>query len=307
MFRNQLPEILLAMCLLALPAMAQEKIEIRPPEFSTPEPLPVATEQPAPAMAEKPAASVTDPQQVADAKPPSADTDSTNPISDITGNWTSSLMFNTSAMRELSEAIAKARRNKELGITDVPAPDGSGGVIPQKPEEPKEAPAFYLNSILYVSASEWVIWVNGTKVTPKEPMSDITIDSVNKQAVAMSWKAHDLNLISPHWQEEIKKNKSISVSSDNHTVKFTLFPNQTFVSRAMEIIEGKGVSSPIGVGSEQASQPDNAAPAGASGTTSGKGQPAMPDADSNMPAPRPPKTGAGMPSLPSAMAMPPMP
>jgi hypothetical protein len=218
-----------------------------------------------------------------DVPPPDVVTEGSE--TDVMDNWKTSLMFSTGSIRSLTDAIAAARERKLRGDSGIAIPDGSGAAPP--PRKPAEAPAFFLNTILYRSASEWVLWINGKKVTPKAPMDGLAVDVVSKTSVNFSWKTDDLSYISPNWQELIKKNKGIIVEQDGKLVKFRLYPNQTFVSRAMEIIEGKGTSSSLTTEGE-----------------AGKPAPAdVPAANTNMP----PAAAGGKPALPSAAAMPPMP
>ncbi len=123
-------------------------------------------------------------------------------------------------------------------------------------ELPSIAPAFFLNSVIFISPSEWSVWVDNSKFRPNIGGEQITAEKVDKEFAVFKWKPKKLDYISPNWQAnlvaaDIAKNKlvkdrqgliskdgNIFVDAINNEVYFRLAPNQTFVSRTMEIAEG---------------------------------------------------------------------
>jgi hypothetical protein len=168
-----------------------------------------------------------------------------NPL-DIMDNWKTSLMYSVEDMRSLNKILDAIRQRKLLGV-DASSADFSLGDIPIATENlPKEAPAFYLNSILYRAPENWVLWINGKRVSLQENIADLTVEGVTANHVTLLWKTDHLNYISPQWQTQITAQKNITVAEDAKSVRFTLYPNQTFVTRAMQIIEGHGAASALG-------------------------------------------------------------
>ncbi|MCC7259775.1 MAG: hypothetical protein IT567_01935 [Alphaproteobacteria bacterium] len=113
------------------------------------------------------------------------------------------------------------------------------------------AKSFYLDSIMYMSSGNWAVWINGRKFSHDEQESDdaaadIKIEDISREKVTFSWAVGNVDAISPHWQEKVAlmgdkgaSDSDITVDPKTQTVYVTLRPNQTFISRAMEIVEGR--------------------------------------------------------------------
>lgn len=189
------------------------------------------------------------------------------PTQDKSGRWKGSLMFPITDIRrleEVMEAYEASIANKdhdddflknliESINTETPLEEGEN--IPQV-VLPSIAPSFYLSSIVYVSDNEWAVWIDGEKFThnrDKNIDKNLTITSVNKTSVELEWETKHIDHISPNWKHVMEETEqAISIVSKNgnivrsgeqvestQIIYFTLHPNQTFVTNAMEIMEGK--------------------------------------------------------------------
>ncbi len=117
-------------------------------------------------------------------------------------------------------------------------------VLTQRRSE--RAPTIYLNSIVYVSADDWAIWINGEKYSPNMPATAFTIDNVSERKVRLSWQTLDLDSTSPGWRSAVEMQEgNIEVNENAGLVTFTLYPNQTFIGRSMEIIEGRSMTASL--------------------------------------------------------------
>lgn len=126
-------------------------------------------------------------------------------------------------------------------------------IKPDVVEIPKEAPAFYLKSILYFGEDNWSIWLNKQKITSENAnRGDIAIESVDADSVTFTWKKSSIDLILPNWRENftevgdngtfISEDKNITVDIASSNVTFTLKPNQSLVSKSLTIVEGPAES-----------------------------------------------------------------
>ncbi|MBI1274914.1 hypothetical protein GC177_02950 [bacterium] len=198
-------------------------------------------------------------------------------FNDMADNWQISVMFPPTEARKFERFMAAKKRRATMGVPggqQGTAPDGSPidlDAAPPPPPAPTEAPAFYLSTIIYKGENKWAVWLRGYKFTP-ENLEDgtVTLINVTKQRATFEWIAEGLDVISPNWEEKVKDTKQVKVKDDKKTVVFSLFPNQSFVSRVMKVIEGKAESTPLGDGKDQKTA-DGAAPADA-GATPGDGR-----------------------------------
>ena len=103
-------------------------------------------------------------------------------------------------------------------------------VVAAETEPVKKAPTIYgpqvlyLSSIIYFSPESWNFWLNGERITPKHDLANVDVVAVSRDAV-------DLVL---------------HVASNKPAVPVRLSPNQTFVARTGETLEGRPPASLAG-------------------------------------------------------------
>lgn len=107
-------------------------------------------------------------------------------------------------------------------------------------DEPKSFtyPQFYLASIAYHSAGDWVVWINNEKITQDSGISQdgLRIIDANNEKITVEWKPHRMDKIT---DSDNSENNAVKVDLMNNKVIFSLKANQTFTSYAMRIVEGK--------------------------------------------------------------------
>ncbi len=168
-----------------------------------------------------------------------------------------SIMFKPAIIQRLDEEIA--RISASLQTTAKPAKmddDLLSQLLASQPKEKEAAPEvpiektfpiFYLNSIIYTSRAQWSVRINGLKFTNwnNDPQHSFFIAAIDKEHVTVQWKPvgiwPDLTAI---WNQ-VKGNtdkhlplQTIKLDDATNSVLFTLRPNQTFLSKAMQIREG---------------------------------------------------------------------
>ena len=170
------------------------------------------------------------------------------------GNWHGSLMFSVTDNRKIHELLEVYRTKQEKAKNDEDKTKEdiikdlmqSLNITTDKflRDLPQEAPAFYLNSIAYISDNNWTIWLNGKRISfYNKEISEIFIDEVSKEKVRFLWKSKYLKYINPDWKKI--KDKNIQVIPERNIIYFTLRPNQTFESLKMKIVEGKQDATPL--------------------------------------------------------------
>lgn len=148
----------------------------------------------------------------------------------------------------------------------APAEDGTADQDEQSQVElPTEAPAFYLRSILYFSPDNWTIWLNNEKISSNsEYIGELSIIKVTGNEVVFLWKDTQLDSIYPGWDSKfthlgdnrfVSNNKNMVIDLASGDVSFILGPNQSLVTKNMQIVEGQVEASPINGGNSDV-QPD---------------------------------------------------
>lgn len=125
-----------------------------------------------------------------------------------------------------------------------------------KSNSPIEAPAFYLKSILYFSPDNWSLWLNNKKLSDNtdKTIENITLVDISHKQASFLWKNTTIDLIYPDWKDlftAIEDNKyaspekNILVDASTGNITFILKPNQSLVSKTLEIVEGPAKSSSL--------------------------------------------------------------
>lgn len=215
--------------LAAAPAMAQRPL--LPPDASPPAAAPV----PAPATDEKGLPTISIGEQPLPAS-------ENKEVVDPTQIQVPSLFFTQKEMARIHAAVesyrqsAAARRVIEPPKPETPAtPDTT---LQQQQQNNLAPPQFFLASLVYHSAKDWVIYINQQKITSQTPleMPEIRVESIDRDKVVLVWKPVNviwLNIPDPD------PDNSVVIDKPNGTVTFTLHANQTFLVATMQVIEGK--------------------------------------------------------------------
>ncbi len=103
---------------------------------------------------------------------------------------------------------------------------------------------FYLDSIMYHTKNDWVIWLNGNKITPELNKTDLEILQINRSMVKFRWitgyKKFVSTIVKSIEDGTVPEQASVEISDDIAKIDFQLEPNQSlFISNYLEIKEGK--------------------------------------------------------------------
>lgn len=100
-------------------------------------------------------------------------------------------------------------------------------------------PQFYLDSLVYHSPTDWLVWINGEKITPETPKEskNIHVVTVDNEKVTLAWFPLTMSAVLEVWK--LMPNEAITIDKQRNQVIFTLRPNQTFSSYILRVLEGK--------------------------------------------------------------------
>ena len=123
-------------------------------------------------------------------------------------------------------------------------PDQSGTQTYETERGPIRAPNMFLNSILYKSPDEWLLWVNDKQVTHEQTLAvagieDVEIVRITPTKIIMHWHSDDLDRILPEDKGSWPNHRQLAIHEQEGIVKLILYPNQGFVGRDMSLIEGR--------------------------------------------------------------------
>jgi hypothetical protein len=163
-------------------------------------------------------------------------------------------------------------------------------------------PQFYLESLVYHGPDNWIVWINGQKLTEESPVENasLSVVSIGKEEVALRWRPADMDRVRERWSST--KNEITQVDLVGGTVAFRLHPNQTFSSYSMSVLEGKVQpvtldthAAPLPTPSEPEAAPPTL-PAAAPAEASREGLPGLINAYSNLGETKPGEPAAPTPA-----------
>lgn len=155
----------------------------------------------------------------------------------------SSLLHTKEQLLQLESVLEAVRTGVKIQEKDIVSEDKKV-VVTNKEAVTKSSISFYLNSIMYHSKNDWVIWINGNKITQDYNNTDLKIVRVRNNHIKCSWTTgygkFVNSLIKFNNENLMPKNTSVQISDNIATVEFMLKPNQSFnMSNNIFINEGK--------------------------------------------------------------------
>ena len=149
----------------------------------------------------------------------------------------SSLFHTQEQLDRLDNALEAINDGRQIVIEDI---DGEENVEVIR----SSAINFYLNSIIFYSKTDWILWLNGNKITPKTNKSDLELIEINNDFVRLRWITGYEKFVNAIIKEteagRLPAKTYVEVSDNIAKIDFTLEPNQTFsVGSNIKILEGR--------------------------------------------------------------------
>jgi hypothetical protein len=159
-----------------------------------------------------------------------------------------SLFFSPADMADVTVALNNYKKHfsGQPDDADFDEEDFLNQLAGMRKRGPKTArffsyPQFFLESLVYHSKTNWIVWVNGFKITQETPQENdnIVVKEIDQDKVRFEWHptAIEMERIAPAWERT--QPPGIEFDKTHAVVAFTLRPNQTFSSYVMNVLEGK--------------------------------------------------------------------
>lgn len=160
-----------------------------------------------------------------------------------TSQFKKSLMLSEDEIKQLTEAFQAFYDKKPLKSKDeekVATEENKEDAV--NSNQPKEESRIYLNAIMYISKNNWIVWLNGDKITKENnlPSNPIFIKLVDSNKVSISWSMGLSKWRVLTGKEEV--GNGVVVGKDNQIqLNFSLKPNQTYSLLTNKVTEGRNV------------------------------------------------------------------
>lgn len=159
-----------------------------------------------------------------------------------------SVLFTDDMIRRMKEELDRVERLIAAGMINVSEEDATEAAQEAKPMEAISFPAYRVASIVYRSPSDWMVWLDGKRVTPKRNDGAVRVVAVGPDSVRLSWSPEDWDRRMLVWNEKQEPSAEIIKirAQDAHTgideghsaITATMRPNQTWVTAYPVVVEG---------------------------------------------------------------------
>lgn len=207
--------LLAAVCFAALPARGEEAVIAPSVVVPAKSPLPAARKKEEP------------PQSTANEKEEKID----------------SLFYSQEEVRDIHLAINAYLKHisnrQDLTFDEEAFLQRLSGLKTNTPSRFYTYPQFFLDSLVYHRDDDWIIWLNGQKIT-QDTLAEgtqIHVIAIDAEKVVLEWLPPAMERVLEVWNQI--PNDEITVDQLRGKVVFTLHPNQTFSSYVMRVLEGK--------------------------------------------------------------------
>ncbi len=151
-----------------------------------------------------------------------------------------SIMYSDEEITNIERALDSYKNNEVFTINNKE--NEKSKVVKKENEEKSEDNAksyVYLNSIIYFEPNNWMIWINGKKISinDNKPTNELYVRSIDKDEAVIVWTmgVSKWKILSGKKSED-----GAPINNNNQAeVVFTIKVGQTYVLRTGKIVEGK--------------------------------------------------------------------
>lgn len=171
------------------------------------------------------------------------------------GTFPFSLLFMPDQVTAL-QTVLKAVESQKTSPTTTAAGTATSEELapflanPNVINEPSIYPVFYLSSVVYHDANDWVVWLANKRITPKNNNGELQVTSVTSQGVTFRWKPSYIGTLVRRKNEDkltdatpvqnrLTVADSVTLNTVENAVSFSLKPNQSFSAAHLKTFEGK--------------------------------------------------------------------
>lgn len=170
------------------------------------------------------------------------------------GDRTTSILFAPTDSKDLQALLDSTERTLISGgslkplVIEATATDAVATPTTTEALPNLEFPVFHVASILYRSPRDWMLWINGQRVTAKRKLKGIRVVKVGPEQVTLEWRPDHWNHRARVWSDKAIFAKELqnltAQSASAHAqhgrgvVVASLRANQTFVTAGPLVLEG---------------------------------------------------------------------
>lgn len=142
---------------------------------------------------------------------------------------------------EEEAAINAALDSLRSGALFLPEDDSGDEIAFEEEVIDNRKSYIYLASILYYGEGNWALWINGEKFTSdsNSPENEIYVQSVTTDEISVLW-----TISASKWRILLGRkadDQESKINANNQVeAEFRLRPNQTYLLREDQVVEGKG-------------------------------------------------------------------
>jgi hypothetical protein len=176
------------------------------------------------------------------------------------GTYGKSVFFTEEEIKRMKQVLYISESFKGEAVSDKPQTDDTAfndllGSLNNKATVDvspiTEFPSFYVSTIVYKSPSNWSLWLNGNRVTPKRVPAGIEVVAVSPTGAQFLWKPEKFLQFKAYWDDieagkvtkaparSLSQASKVTFDKKNSAWVFTVKTNQTFASQYMAVLEGK--------------------------------------------------------------------
>lgn len=179
--------------------------------------------------------------------------DSDEPFTPSFGEMKTSIVFPDEDAELMKTSLDRIERIMAAG-GKVGGPELASRIEPTAPEAVvQQAPAlvfkaFYVSSVVYRGPRDWMVWMNGGRITPKRNDGRVKVVGVGPDYVKLAWRAKDWDYRMQVWNDkqeltpELRKIQARQATTfldpQSRHVYAVMRPNQTWVTVRPMVVEG---------------------------------------------------------------------
>lgn len=179
--------------------------------------------------------------------------ESNEPFTPSFGDMKTSIVFPDDDAELMRTSLDRIERIMAAG-GKVGGPELVSRIEPTAPEaHVQQAPtlifkAFYVSSVVYRSPQDWMVWMNGGRITPKRNNGRVKVVGVGPDYVKLAWRARDWDYRMQVWSDkqeltpELRKIQARQATTfldpQSRHVYAIMRPNQTWVTVRPMVVEG---------------------------------------------------------------------
>ncbi len=174
------------------------------------------------------------------------------------GNVENSLLFTSVQIRNMKQSLKAYESIRRDAMPLAPEEEIFTMEAPVEVptiNEPTTYPVFFLSSIVYKNSSDWAVWINGSRITPRTNKGEVRVMSVRPDRAWFSWSPEYLPAVidrvaqknfanSDAVKHRMSRKNTAAYDRQSNSIQFSLRPNQSFAPGYFEVFEGK-INAPI--------------------------------------------------------------